>query len=194
MKTENLAVAFVDIKGYTTRPSTQSREENQKLLRRFDGVVRPVVKAFGGHVVKNSGDVFLLTYRSPTDALHSAMAMQDQLAEMNAKLPEGERFEIRVAVNVGEVRVEGNDVFGEAVNIASRIEGLADGGEIYFSEAVYLVMNKSEVPFEEVGIKQLKGVPEPVRVFKIPMVADVGDYRVKGSGKPKDGVRPEHPL
>jgi len=194
MKTENLAVAFVDIKGYTTRTSTQSREENQRLLRRFDAVVRPIVRAFGGSVVKNIGDAFLLTYRSPTDALHAAMAMQDRLADLNRRAADGDRFEIRVAVNAGEVRVERGDVFGEAVNIASRIESLADGGEIYFSEAVYLIMNKSEVPFEEVGPRQLKGVPEPVRVFRVPPVPDVGEYRVKGTGRPKEALQPEHPL
>lgn len=193
MKTENLAIEFVDIKGFTTRTSAQSREENQKLLRRFAAVVRPVTAAFNGRIVKNIGDAHLLTFRSPTDALHCAMAMQDRLAESNGKVPGEERFEVRVAVNVGEVRVESGDVFGEAVNIASRIESLADGGEIYFSEAVYLVMNKSEVPYEEVGRRELKGIPESVKIYRVPRVKEVGDYRVQGSGR-STGASTGHPL
>lgn len=91
---------------------------------------------------------------------------------------------IRFAINLGEVRVERGDVFGEAVNIAARIEGLAEGGEIWFSESVYLTMNKSEVPFEEVGKRQLKGIEEPVGVYRIPKLAEVGSYKLA----PKAGL------
>ena len=182
MKTENLAVAFVDIVGFTPRTSAQSREENERMLARFGDVVRPVVGAFDGRIAKSIGDAFLVTFRSPTDALHWAMAVHDKLAESNAKIPEEQRFDIRVAVNVGEVRVESGDVFGEPVNIAARIEGEAGAGEVYFSEAVYLVMTRSEVPYEEVGVRELKGIKDPVKLYRIPRVTEVGDYRMKGAG------------
>lgn len=182
MKTENLAVAFVDIVGFTPKTSAQSRVENEQMLKRFDGVVRPVVGAFGGKIVKTIGDAFLVTFRSPTDALLWGMAVHDRLAEANATIAAEDRIDIRVAVNVGEVRVEGNDVFGEAVNIASRIEGEAGAGEIYFSEAVYLVMTRSEVPTEEVGLRELKGIKDPVRLYRVPRVAQIGGYELKGSG------------
>lgn len=192
MKTENLAIAFVDIVGFTPRTSSQSREENERMLRRFDEVVRPLASALGGRVVKSIGDAFLLTFRSPTDALHCAMAMHDRLAESNARAAASDRFEIRVAVNAGEVRVENGDVFGEAVNIASRIEGEAGAGEVWFSEAVYLVMTRSEVPYEEVGMRTLKGLPEPVKLYRIPRVSEVGRYRVQGDGRPPETT--SHPL
>ena len=185
MKTENLAVAFVDIVGFTPRTSSQSREENERMLQRFGDVVRPVVGAFGGRVAKSIGDAFLVTFRSPTDALHWGMAVHDKLAESNAAVSEGERFDIRVAVNVGEVRVEAGDVFGEAVNIAARIEGEAGPGEVYFSEAVCLVMTRSEVPYEEVGVRELKGIKDPVKLYRIPRVSEVGNYRMQGSGTPE---------
>jgi hypothetical protein len=79
------------------------------------------------------------------------------------------------------VRLDGGDIFGEAVNITARIEGLAPGGEIWFSEVVYMMMNKSEIPAVEVGMRQLKGIPEPVRLFRVPRIAEVGDYRLQGS-------------
>ncbi len=174
MKTENLAIVFVDIAGFTPRTSAQTRDENLRLLKRFDGTVRPLVRAYSGRVVKNIGDAFLITFRSPTDALLCSMAIHDCLAESDAEVDPVERFTIRAAVNVGEVRVEGGDVFGEAVNIAARIEGKAGAGEIYFSESAYLSMTKSEVPNEEVGYAELKGIPGKVRLYRVPHAAEAG--------------------
>jgi adenylate cyclase len=168
MKTENLAIAFVDIAGYTPRTSAQTREENLQLLRRFDNIVRPVVRAFNGRVIKTIGDAFLLTFRSPTDAVLCSMALHDRLAESNRSVDASEQFTIRAAVNVGEVRIEGGDVFGEAVNIAARVEGKAGAGEIFFSESVFLSMTKSEVPHEEVGLAELKGIAGKVRLYRVP--------------------------
>jgi len=180
MRTENLAIVFVDIAGYTPRTSSQTREENVLMLRRFDGVVRPLVRAFTGRVVKTIGDAYLLTFRSPTDALLCSMAIHDRLVESDAGVAPDDRFTIRCAVNVGEVRIEdGGDVFGEAVNIAARIEGKAGAGEIYFSESVFLSMTRSEVPSEEVGYTELKGIAEKVRLYRVPRAGEAGGYTLK---------------
>jgi class 3 adenylate cyclase len=183
VKSENLAIMFVDIKGFTSRTSLQSRMENHRMLARFEDLVRPVSRAFGGSIVKSIGDAFLITFRSPTDALQCGMGIQDLQHDWNGKVPPAERFEVRVAVNVGEVRVEKGDIFGDAVNIASRIESVSEAGEVYFSEAVYLVMNKSEVPYEELGRRKLKGIQDSIKIYRIPRVEEVGDYRLKGSGR-----------
>lgn len=174
MKTENLAIVFVDIAGFTPRTSAQTREENLRLLRRFDGAVRPLVRAYNGRVVKTIGDAFLVTFRSPTDALLCSTAIHDRLAESDAEADPAERFTIRAAVNVGEVRIDGGDVFGEAVNIAARIEGKAGAGEIYFSESAFLSMTKSEVPSEEVGYTELKGIPGKIRLYRVPRANEAG--------------------
>jgi adenylate cyclase len=196
VQSQSLTIVFIDIQEYTSRTSGTSREANERLLARFDALVKPLVKAFSGKVIKSLGDAFLLTFNSPTDSLLCAMAVQDQLARSNASQPEDERYEVRAAVNAGEVRVDGGDIFGEAVNITARIEGLAPGGEIWFSEVVHMMMNKSEIPAVEVGPRQLKGIPEPVRLFRVPRVAEVGDYRLQGSrpGPPADGPAQLHPL
>lgn len=194
MKTDNLTIAFVDIKGFTNRTSTRSREDNQDLLARFSDLVRPLAAVFGGSIVKSIGDAFLMTFRSPTDALHCSMAIQDRLAGINASMPASQRYEVRLALSVGEVRVEQGDVFGEPVNIASRIEALADGGDIFFSEAVYLSMNKSEVPFKAVGSHRLKGIPEPVQIFRVPRISEVGDYRLTGAGAARESLPNSHSL
>ena len=174
MRTENLAIVFVDIAGFTPRTSAQTRDENLRMLQRFDSVVRPLVRAYDGRVVKTIGDAYLLTFRSPTNALLCSMAVQDRIAETDRQVPEADRFAVRAAVNVGEVRIEGGDVYGEAVNIASRIEGKAAAGEIFFSESAFLSMTRSEVPSEEVGPTELKGIAGTVRLYRVPRANESG--------------------
>ncbi len=174
MKTSNLAIVFTDIKGFTARTSQQTYEENQRMLRVHDALLTPVFKAFGGRPIKTIGDSFLVVFDSPTQAVLCGVAIQDRLWDYNRRVAEAEQIHVRVAVNMGEVRVERGDVFGEPVNIAARVEGLADAGEVLFTEAVYLSMNKAEVPSQEHGVHELKGIPEKVRVYRVPP----GGYRL----------------
>jgi class 3 adenylate cyclase len=191
MRTENLAIAFVDIAGFTERTGGQSREDNERMLKLFADVVKPAASGFDGRVVKSMGDAFLLTFRSSTNALHCAMAIHDRLAERQTRIPEAEQIAIRVAINAGDVRIDGGDVFGEAVNIASRIESKAPAGEIYFSEAVYLAMTRAEVPSEEVGLTKLKGIADKVRLYRVPRVAEVGGYELSGVTPSTQSADPE---
>lgn len=167
-KTENLTILFTDMVGFTELTSRQSREQNKTMLREHDRLLFPVLAAFGGHRVKSIGDALLVSFRSPTDAIHCGMALHDTLAEYNAGRAEIEQINIRVSINVGEVRVESRDVFGEAVNVAARVQSITPSGEIYFTEAVYLAMNKAEVSSELTGEHKLKGIPETVRVYRVP--------------------------
>ncbi|WP_084609874.1 adenylate/guanylate cyclase domain-containing protein [Archangium violaceum] len=175
MKTANLAIVFTDIQGFTERTSRQTLEQNQRLLKVHHDLLTPVFKAFGGRIIKSIGDAFLVTFESPTQAVLGGMAIQDRLWQHNRSVLEAERLDVRVAINVGEVRVEPNDVFGEPVNIASRVESIAEAGEVFFTEAVYLAMNKAEVPSQEVGAFELKGIPGKIRVFRVPRAP----YRVE---------------
>lgn len=170
MRTQNLAVMFTDIQGFTERTHRQTRDENARLLAAHDALLLPVVKGFGGRKVKSIGDAWLVVFDSPTNSLLCGMAVQDRLWDYNRRLPEGDRIRVRIAVNLGEVRVarslSGTDVYGDPVNVASRVEGEAEVGEVWFTEAVYLAMNRAEVPVEEVGRRTLKGVAEPVRLYR----------------------------
>ncbi|MHB8879492.1 MAG: adenylate/guanylate cyclase domain-containing protein, partial [Myxococcaceae bacterium] len=188
MKTANLAIVFTDIKGFTQRTSAQTLEQNERLLALHASLLSPLFRAFGGHIIKTIGDAFLVTFESPTQAVLSGAAIQDRLWQHNREAPEAERLEVRVAINVGEVRVEKGDVFGEPVNIAARVEGITDAGEVYFTEAVYLSMNKAEVPSAEVGAFELKGIPGKVKVFKVPKAP----YRVEApvAGAPEGAMPP----
>jgi class 3 adenylate cyclase len=167
MQTKILAIMFTDIKGFTSLTSTISRKEIEQLLLVHDKILRPIFLEFRGTIIKTIGDAFMVTFESPTDAILCGMKIQEVILQRNKKAPGNERFEIRVAVNSGEVYVQNKDVYGEPVNIAARIEGIAEANQVYFTEAVYLAMNKNEIPSCEAGVHHLKGIPEPVKIYKI---------------------------
>jgi len=169
---ENLAIMFTDIVGFTAKTSHQSREENARMMAEHDRLLLPIIKSFSGRRIKSIGDALLVTFRSPTDCVLCGMAIQDRLAIRNSKLVTGDHIALRVSINIGEVRLEHGDVFGEPVNVAARLEAKTPPGEVWLTEAVYLSMNKSEVRAEEVGAFEFKGIPEAVRVFRVPRAED----------------------
>ncbi|HUP92365.1 MAG TPA: adenylate/guanylate cyclase domain-containing protein, partial [Solimonas sp.] len=152
-----------------------------------------IARAFGGQLVKSIGDALLMTFHSPTDAVRCGMAMQNALARARRSTPELAPLHIRVAINVGEVRRERRDVFGEAVNVAARVQALAPADAVYFTEAVYLSMNKAEVPSESLGQHPLKGIPEPVGLYCVPAhrvqrLVAAGDPHVDDTALPYPNV------
>jgi hypothetical protein len=117
------------------------------------------------------GDAYLVLFASPTSAVLCGMAIQDRLWDYGRRVPPEERIEVRVVLSLGEVRLVGSgavpqDVFGEAVNLAARVEAEAEAGEIWFTEAVRLVADPAEVDAEDLGTRRLKGIDEEVRLFR----------------------------
>ncbi len=167
MQTKNLTIMFTDMKGFTQRTSVGSRKQVERLLDVHNEIIKPVVRSFGGDLIKTIGDAFLVVFESPTDAVLCGMKIQESVANHNATAAADERFEIRIAINSGEVHLKDGDVFGEPVNVAARIQSIAEPGEVYFTESVYLTMNKNEIPSSEVGQRHLKGIPEQIKVYKV---------------------------
>lgn len=163
---ENLTVMFTDIVGYSEMVSSLSRTDSERLLKQHDKLLKKVINRFRGSIIKSVGDSFLVVFRSPTDAVLCGMALQDALWEMNQEASDDEKITIRIALNTGEVRLTSHDVFGEAVNIASRLESETPGGCIYLTETVYLTMNRNEVEFETIGKQSFKGIPQPMMVYQ----------------------------
>ena len=163
---ENLTVMFTDIVGFSEMVSTLSRDSSERLLKLHDKLLKKVIRRFRGTLVKSVGDSFMVTFRSPTDSVLCAMAMQDALWEINQQQSAQEQIQIRIALNTGEVRMTSKDVFGEAVNIASRLENMTPAGSIYLTETVYLTMNRNEVEFEALGGQTFKGIPHPLNIYK----------------------------
>ena len=171
IKTENLAIVLTDMAGYTEATVQQSRVEIEQLLATHNRILLPIVRRFKGRHIKSIGDALLLVFRSPTDAMLCAMAMQDALYEYNRSVAKEKQIHMRVGASLGEVRVARGDIFGEPVNLTSRICSATPADEIYLSEALFMAMNKAEVPSQEVGWRELKGIPQPVRIYHIPRFA-----------------------
>lgn len=163
---ENLTIMFTDIVGFSDLVAKLPRSESEKLLEIHDRVLAKVVRRFGGKTIKSIGDSLLVTFRSPTDAVLCGMAMHDALWEANRNIESQNPIIIRVALNAGEVRLTNNDVFGDAVNIAARLESITPSDAVYLTEAVYLSMSKSEANLEMVDAFKFKGVADKIRVYQ----------------------------
>ncbi len=172
--TRHLTILLTDIKGFTDKTSQKTRADIQAMLDEHRELVLPILEGKGGKLVKTIGDAFLMTFESPTNAVLAGVGVQEALAKRNEGRAANDRLEIRIAINAGEVNLADNDVFGEAVNITARVEGVAEAGDVWFTEAVYLAMNKTEVPSSEIGLMQLKGIPEKIRVYKVRREQPVG--------------------
>lgn len=167
METKSLTVMFVDMKGFTSMTSTLSRKQIAHLLDTFERLVQPSVLEFSGNIVKSMGDGYLVSFESPTNAVLCGMKIQEGVSTHNTISPAEEFFELRVAINTGEVLFKNGDVFGETVNLASRVEMVAEPGEVYFTETVNLAMNQNEIPSQKVARGKLKGIPGNIRIYKV---------------------------
>ena len=112
----NLVLLLSDMKGFTARTSSQSREENARMLALHDALLLPVLRGYGGRKVKEIGDALLAAFKSPTDAVLCAMAMQDRLGNWNARAPLRDQIEVRISLSQGELRRQHGDLHGEPPN------------------------------------------------------------------------------
>lgn len=165
-RSKNMAVMFIDVQGFTSRTSASRRAETAAFISDLEDLCVAEVENYRGKIVKSTGDGFLLTFESSTDAVHCGMALQNKAIQRLSK-NQPNSYQIRVVINTGEVLLRNNDIFGEAVNIAARLEEFAEVKEVYFTEATYLSMNKAEVPSCEIGYRHLKGIPDEIKVYKV---------------------------
>lgn len=172
LKSQNLSIMMTDIQGYTNASSSSSREEIIGLIRRHNQLMIPVITFYGGTIIKSIGDAFLCTFSSATDAVVCSIIIQLLLREYNKnQKEESKKMKLRIVINTGDVSIEKNDIYGDAVNITARMEGLEcfPGGTIGISESTYLLMNRNEIVTDKVGPQTLKGIPDPVTVYKVPL-------------------------
>jgi len=167
MENKNLTIMFTDIKGFTQRTSQQSRSATVDLIKQHNELLVPIFEERGGKVIKTIGDAFLVVFESPTNAVLTGIQLQQKLKQHNGNSADADRLEVRVAISTGEVSIIDNDIYGEAVNIAARLEGVSEANEVYFTEATYLAMNRSEVPTAEIGYRLFKGIADKIKIFKV---------------------------
>lgn len=162
-----VAIMFTDLVGFTR---LAQRDEALALRMRAEhqAAVRPLFLRFGGREVKSMGDGFLVVFPSAVESLRCGLAIQEETAARNRQRPNDPPIELRIGLHVGDVVEEGDDIVGDAVNVASRIEGIAEPGGVFLSGAAReQIGNKVAGPFEPCGAASLKNVDLPVPVFRV---------------------------
>ncbi len=162
------AILAADVVGYTRLMGADETGTFRRLTELRQQVLEPLIAEHHGRIVKLIGDGLLVEFASVVDAVTCAVAWQSGVAEREAETDEDRRLQFRIGINLGDVIVEGEDIHGDGVNIAARLEGLAEPGGICLSGDVFRqAKGKMEAEFEDMGEQDLKNVAEPVRVYRI---------------------------
>jgi adenylate cyclase len=161
------AIMAADVVGYSRLVRVDEDGTLAALKLLLADLVAPKIAAHQGRIVKLMGDGLLAEFASVVEAVRAAAEMQQALAARNAPLPQDRRIEFRVGVNLGDVVIDGDDIHGDGVNVAARLEGLADPGGVCISGAVHdQVRDRIELRFEDLGRQQVKNIDRPVRVWR----------------------------
>ncbi|MBS0563519.1 MAG: adenylate/guanylate cyclase domain-containing protein [Proteobacteria bacterium] len=164
------AILAADVAGYSRLTEADEERTVGALKRHLGEFFEPTVAKHGGRIFKAMGDGFLLEFASVLNAVRCAIEIQEGMAARNTGVPERERIVFRIGVNLGDVIVEGADLHGDGVNLAARLEGLADPGGICISANVYdQVRRRIPARFEDMGPQTLKNISEPLQVFRVHM-------------------------
>ena len=166
--TRRLAAIFAaDVAGYS-RLMGLDEAGTARALREHRSAADPLVAQHGGRVVKTTGDGVLIEFGSVVGAVECALALQRLTAGRNAEIPGERRMEWRIGIHLGDVLVEGDDILGDGVNIAARLEAIAEPGGICVSEDAFRqVRDKVEAEFADIGEPSLKNIARPVRVYRV---------------------------
>jgi len=161
------AIMATDVVGYSRliRIDEEGTLEALKALRA--DLIDPKIAEHHGRIVKLMGDGMLVEFASVVDAVHAAVETQKAVTDHNADVPADKRIELRIGINLGDVVIDGDDIHGDGVNVAARLEGLAEPGGICISDAVYdQVRDRVDAPFEDLGEQEVKNIDRPVRVWR----------------------------
>jgi TolB-like protein len=162
------AILAADVAGYSRLmgDDEEGTLERLKALRRE--LVDPKIAEHRGRIVKTTGDGLLVEFASVVDAVRCAVEVQQAMPERNVGVAADSRIELRIGINLGDVIVEGDDLYGDGVNIAARIEALADAGGVFVSNTVHdQVRDRLPFTFEDLGEQQVKNIVRPVRVYRV---------------------------
>ena len=160
------AIMAIDVAGYS-RLMGEDEPGTARAVREHRDAIRPLVAGRGGRIVKTMGDGLLLEFVSVVDAVECAVAIQRLMLERNGVTPDGKRIVYRIGVHLGDVLIEGDDILGESVNIAARLEGICEPGGILISGSAHEhVRRRIKVDFVDLGDKALKNIAQPVRVYR----------------------------
>jgi TolB-like protein/class 3 adenylate cyclase len=162
------AILAADVAGYSRLMGGDEEGTHERLQARLGELVNPKIAEHRGRIVKNTGDGLLAEFASVVDAVRCAVEVQRGMADREPEVPEDRRIRFRIGVNLGDVIAEEEDIFGDGVNVAARLEALAEPGGICVSRVVRdQVRDKLDYPFEDLGEQQFKNIARPVRVYRV---------------------------
>lgn len=162
------AIVAGDISGYSRLMQLDEEGTHARVKRIERDLIEPSIAEHHGRLVKTTGDGFIAIFDSPVEAVRVGIVIQQNMVGRNASLPKHHWIEFRIGVNLGDIIIEADDVYGDGVNIASRLEGIADPGQIYISSGIYeQVKHKLVCGYEALGDRKVKNITEPVRVYRV---------------------------
>jgi class 3 adenylate cyclase len=161
------AILAADVVGYSWLMG-EDEAGTALSVRAHREAARPIVAGFGGRIVKTTGDGLLVEFPSVVAAVECAITIQKLMVERNAETPEAKRIVYRIGVNLGDVLIEGDDILGDGVNIAARLEGLCEPGGVLISGAAHEhIRGRIDTEFVDLGEKALKNIARSVRVYAL---------------------------
>jgi len=183
VKRKLAAILAADAVGYS-RMMAADEEGTMKILSAHRSMIDGIIEFHEGRIINTAGDSVLAEFASPTQAVRCAVEIQDALKTRNDALPEQRRMHFRIGVNLGDVMVKGEDLLGDGVNVAARLEGIAEPGMIYIASSVYdQIAGKLDLGFVDLGEQSLKNIDRPIRAYRVDR-----DSRRATVGKRKSGT------
>src|SRR6516164_3697355 len=162
------AILAADVAGYSRLMGADEEGTHERLQAHLRELFEPKIKEHRGRIVKNTGDGLLAEFASVVEAVRCAVGVQRGMVARDPDVPEERRIRFRIGVNLGDVIVEQDDIFGDGVNVAARLEALAEPGGICISRMVRdNVRDKLDYTFEDLGEQQVKNIARPVRLYRV---------------------------
>jgi formylglycine-generating enzyme required for sulfatase activity/class 3 adenylate cyclase len=162
------AIVAGDIAGYSRLMELDEEGTHARVKRIERDLIEPSIAEHHGRLVKTTGDGFIAIFDSPVEAVRCGIVIQQNMVGRNASQPKHHWIEYRIGVNLGDVIIEATDVYGDGVNIASRLENIADPGQVYISGGIYeQVKHKLVCGYESLGDRKVKNITDPVRVYRV---------------------------
>jgi adenylate cyclase len=167
------AILAADVVGYSHLMEIDEADTLTRLKTTREHLIDPKIAASSGRLVKLMGDGMLVEFASVVDAVRCAVEIQRSMDECNAELPTEKRLELRIGINLGDIMVDGQDIYGDGVNVAARLEGLCEPGRVLISGTAFdQVERKLDYEFEFLGAQTVKNIDTPVRVYRVPVGVD----------------------
>ena len=177
------AILAADVAGYSRLMGIDEEGTLAQLKARRRTLVDPEIAEHRGRIVKTTGDGILVEFASAVDAARCAIEVQRRMSEQNTDVPQAGRIELRIGVHVGDIIIDDNDIFGDGVNIAARLEGIAEPGGVCLSDDAYRqIRGKVVGTFEDMGSRSLKNIAEPMRVWRIGVNSAASTIPIHPSG------------